>query len=151
MILDVVANVEKLKQVHPGFGPALEYLRQTNLNDLPAGRVEIDGARLYAMVIRGKGNGLSGAKLEVHRRYIDVQYCVTGSDVIGWKPAATCHDPEQPFDEQKDYQFFRDAADSWVTIPQGSFGIFFPADAHAPAAAEGAIHKVVVKVLVDWA
>jgi YhcH/YjgK/YiaL family protein len=150
MILDVVANEEKLKRVHPGFGPALEYLRKTNLSELPAGRTEIDGARLYAMVVRGQGMGQKGAKLEVHRRYIDVQYCVTGSDVIGWKPAATCHDPEQEFDEQKDYQFFRDAADSWVTIPEGSFGIFFPEDAHAPAGADGPIHKVVVKVLVDW-
>jgi len=150
MILDVVANEERLKHVHPGFGPALEYLRRIDFDQLPDGRVEIDGTRLYAMVIRGEGKGQQGAKLEVHRRYIDVQYCVTGSDVIGWKPAATCTDPEQPFDEQKDYQFFRDAADSWVTIPQGSFGIFFPEDAHAPAAADGPIHKVVVKVAVDW-
>ena len=35
MILDVVANEERLKQLHPGFGPALEYLRGTNLGDLP--------------------------------------------------------------------------------------------------------------------
>jgi YhcH/YjgK/YiaL family protein len=101
-------------------------------------------------VIRGQGQGHKGAKLEAHRRYIDIQYCVTGSDVIGWKPASTCRDPEQAYDEQKDLQFFRDAADSWVTIPQGSFGIFCPEDAHAPAGAEGPIHKVVVKVAVDW-
>jgi YhcH/YjgK/YiaL family protein len=151
MILDVVANEEKLKQLHPGFGPALAYLRGTNVGQLPAGRQEIDGSRLYAMVIRGQGKGLKGAKLEVHRRYIDIQCSITGSDVIGWKPAATCHDPEMDYDEQKDIQFFRDAADSWVTIPQGCFGIFFPEDAHAPTAADGPIHKVVVKVAVDWA
>jgi len=150
MILDEVASEERLKQLHPGFGPALRYLRQSNLAELPEGRQEIDGSRLYAVVIRGQGKGQKGAKLEVHRRYIDIQYSVTGSDVIGWKPTATCHDPEQAYDEQKDFQFFRDAADSWVTIPQGSFGIFFPEDAHAPAAADGPIHKVVVKVAVDW-
>ena len=52
---------------------------------------------------------------------------------------------------QKDLQFFRDTADSWVTIPAGCFGIFYPEDAHAPIAADGPIHKVVVKVAVDWA
>jgi biofilm protein TabA len=150
MILDVVASEDLLKKVHPGFGPALEYLRNTNLAELPAGRQEIDGSRLYALVIRGKGQGLKGAKLEAHRCYIDIQYCVTGSDVIGWKPFAACKDPEQPYDEQKDCIFFRDTPDSWVTIPQSSFGIFLPEDGHAPAAADGPIHKVVVKVAVDW-
>jgi biofilm protein TabA len=151
MILDVVANEERLKQLHPGFGPALQYLRRTKLGELPEGRQEIDGSRLYAVVIRGQGRSQKGAKLEVHRRYIDIQYSVAGSDVIGWKPTATCRDPEQAYDEQKDLQFFRDAADSWVTIPPGSFGIYYPEDAHAPMAADGLIHKVVVKVAVDWA
>src|ERR1039458_271343 len=151
MILDVVANEERLKQLHPGFGAALQYLRRTNLGELPEGRQEIDGSRLYAVVIRGQGRGQNGAKLEVHRRYIDIQCSVAGSDVIGWKPTATCHDPEQAYDEQKDLQFFRDAADSWVTIPPGSFGIYYPEDAHAPMAADGPVYKVVVKVAVDWA
>lgn len=151
MILDVVANEERLKKFHPGFGPALEYLRRTKLGELPEGRQEIDGSRLYALVIRGQGKGQKGARLETHRRYIDIQYCITGADVIGWKRAATCADPEQPYDEKKDLQFFRDAADSWVTIPEGGFGIYFPEDAHAPAAADGHLHKIVVKVAVDWA
>jgi biofilm protein TabA len=151
MILDVVANEERLKRLHPGFGPALQFLRRTNLGDLAEGRQEIDGSRLYALVIRAQGRGQSGAKLEAHRRYIDIQYSVAGSDVIGWKPAATCRDPEQVYDEQKDLQFFRDTADSWVTIPDGSFGIFYPEDAHAPMASDGPFRKVVVKIAVDWA
>ena len=44
---------------------------------------------------------------------------------------------QQAYDEQKDLQFFRDAADSWVTIAAGSFGIFYPEDAHAPVATDG--------------
>ena len=150
MILDTVANEKHLVKLHPGFGPALKYLRATNLAELPAGRQEIDGARLYAIVIRGSGQGLKGAKLEAHRRYIDIQYCVSGSDVIGWKPIGACRDPEQAYDEQKDLQFFRDAPDSWVTVPGGSFGIYFPDDAHAPAGVDGPLHKVVVKVAIHW-
>ena len=150
MILDVVASEERLKQLHPGFGPALQYLRRTDLGQLPAGRQEIDGSRLYALAIRGEGNGRR-AKLEAHRRYIDIHYSITGEDVIGWKPLSTCHDPEQAYDQKSDCRLFRDAPDSWVTVVQGSFGIFFPEDTHAPAAADGPIHKVVLKVAVDWA
>jgi YhcH/YjgK/YiaL family protein len=150
MILDVLSNEEQLKKLHPGFGVAFQYLRGPNLDQLPEGRQEIDGSRLYAMVVRGQGRGLKGAKLEVHRRYIDIQYSLAGLDVIGWKHTATCRNPVQAYDEQKDIQFFLDAADSWVTVPQGSFGIFYPEDAHAPLAADGPIHKVIVKVAVDW-
>jgi len=150
MILDVAANMARLKQVHPGFGAALDYLLRTDLAQLPDGRQEIDGARLFALVIRGQGKGLIGAKLEAHRRYIDIQCSISAPDVIGWKHLAACNDSEQAFDETKDIQFFRDTPDSWVTIPAGSFGIFFPEDAHAPMGTAGPIHKIVVKVAVDW-
>lgn len=85
------------------------------------------------------------------RQDIDIQYSVMNSDLIGWKATGDCRNPEQPFNEEKDVQLFLDAPDSWVTTPAGCFGIFFPEDAHAPQAAEGAIHKVVVKVGVEWA
>jgi biofilm protein TabA len=150
MILNVLTSEERLRKLHPGFGAAFQFLQGTNLNQLPEGRREIDGPRLYALVVRGQGRGQKGAKLELHRRYIDIQYSITGPDVIGWKQISTCLNPVEDYDEQKDVQLFLDASDSWVTIPQGSFGIFFPQDAHAPMAAEGPIHKVVVKVAVDW-
>jgi YhcH/YjgK/YiaL family protein len=150
MILDVIANEEHLKKLHPGFGPALDYLRSTNLGQLADGRHEIDGARLFAMVSRGPGRTQKGARLELHRLYIDIQYSITGADVIGWKPASACRDAEQAFDEKKDIQFFFDAPDSWVTIPQGNFAIFYPHDAHAPMATEGTFHKVIIKIAVDW-
>jgi len=150
MILDALTNEERLRKLHPGFGAAFQFLRGTDLHQLPEGRREIDGSRLYALVVRGQGRGQKGAKLEVHRRYIDIQYSLTGPDVIGWKQISTCRNPVEDYNETKDIQFFLDDSDSWVTIPQESFGIYFPQDAHAPMAAEGPIHKVVVKVAVDW-
>ncbi len=149
MILDALTNEERLRKLHPGFGAAFQFLQGTNLSELPEGRQEIDGSRLYALVIRGQGRGQKGAKLEVHRRYIDIQYSLTGPDVIGWKQASTCRSPAEDYNEAKDIQHFLDAPDSWVTVPQGCFGIYYPEDAHAPMAADGPVHKVVVKVAVD--
>ena len=150
MILDVLTSEERLTKLHPGFAAAFHFLRGTDLNQLPEGRREIDGPRLYALVVRGQGRGQRGAKLEAHRRYIDIQYSLTSPDVIGWKQASTCRNPAEAYNEAKDIQFFLDAPDSWVTVPPASFGIFFPEDAHAPMGADGPIHKVVVKVAVDW-
>jgi YhcH/YjgK/YiaL family protein len=150
MILGSLESAERLEKLHPGFAAAFAFLRRPDLDRLTAGRHEIDGPRLYAVVIRGQGRGMGGVKLEVHRRYIDIQYSMLASDLIGWKPTGDCLNPEQPFNEEKDTQFFLDIPDSWITTPVGCFGIFFPEDAHAPQGADRAIHKVVVKVAVDW-
>ena len=150
MILSRLENAERWERVHPGFAAGFAFLRRADLGELPAGRHEIDGARLYAVVIRGQGKGKDRAKLEVHRKFIDIQYSVTNPDVIGWKPAGECRNPDQPFNTEKDVQLFLDTPDSWMTVPAGCFGIYFPEDGHAPQAAEGAVHKVVVKVAVDW-
>ena len=151
MILSRLESAERLERLHPGFAAGFTFLRRADLGQLPPGRHEIDGVRVYAVVIRGQGRGKDRVKLEVHHRYIDIQYSVMNPDLIGWKPTGDCRNPEQPFNEEKDVQFFLDAPDSWITAPAGCFGIFFPEDAHAPQAAEGAIHKVVVKVAVEWA
>ncbi len=88
------------------------------------------------------------AKLETHRRYIDIQLTVTGADDIGWKPAARCSSYDQEYDDEKDVAFFSDEPDVWVTTSPGRFGIFFPEDAHAPLGGTGPIHKIVVKAAV---
>jgi YhcH/YjgK/YiaL family protein len=150
MILSRLENAERLERLNPGFAAAFTFLRRGDLDQLTAGRHEIDGPRLFAIVNRGQGRGKGGAKMEVHRRYIDIQYSVTDPDVIGWKPASDCRKAEQPFNAEKDIQLFLDTPDSWITTPVGCFGIFFPEDAHAPQCADGPIHKVVVKVAVDW-
>jgi YhcH/YjgK/YiaL family protein len=150
MILSRLESAERLERLHSGFAAAFTFLRRGDLNQLTAGRHEIDGPRLFAIVIRGQGRGRDGVKLEVHRRYIDIQHSVTNPDLIGWKPACDCRNPEQPFNAEKDIQLFLDTPDSWITTPAGCFGIFFPEDAHVPQGADGAIHKVVVKVAVDW-
>ena len=150
MILNRLENSELLETLHPGFAAAFTFLQREDLDQLPAGRHEIDGPRLYAVVIRDQGRGKDRAKLEVHRRYIDIQYSVANTDLIGWKPASDCQNPEQPFNAEKGVQFYLDTPDSWIAVPEGCFGIFFPEDAHAPQGADGAIHKVVVKVAVDW-
>jgi YhcH/YjgK/YiaL family protein len=151
MILSSLDDARRWEKLHPAFPEAFAFLRRNGLDLLPKGRHEIDGNRLYAVVIRDQGHGKDGTKLEVHRRYIDIQYSVTAADLIGWKQTADCHDPEQPFNEERDFQLFRDTPDSWTVVPPGCFAIFFPEDAHAPQAADGAVHKVVVKVAVDWA
>jgi biofilm protein TabA len=150
MVLSPLSQADRYVALHPGFAAAFSFLRRGDLAELPDGRHDIAGQRLFAMVMRKEGNGPANAKLEVHRRYIDIQYCVAKGDLIGWESAATCSNAVQPFDEEKDCQLFTDQPEVWVPTAPGALAIFFPEDAHAPLGGDGLIHKVVVKVALDW-
>ena len=148
MVLDTLANASRYIPVHKGFDVAFAFLRNANLAELPAGRNELLGDWVFVVVVEGDGKGKEGAKLEAHRKYIDIQYMVSGVDAMGWKSLSACTQPESDFDEAKDCVLFTDPADAWADVAPGQFAIFFPEDAHAPMAGEGAMRKVVVKIAV---
>ena len=149
MVLDTLGRAERYAGLHPRFADAFEYLAHTDLAALPTGRTDIDGDRLFVILDRKDGRGREGARLEAHRRYIDIQFTIGGDEEIGWTPLAACTAADAPFDETKDIVFFSDAPASWVRVPRGSFAIFFPEDAHAPLGGRGALVKAIVKIAVS--
>jgi len=148
MVLDSLANADRYAAMHKGFDVAFAFLRNAKLEELPVGRNELLGDWVYIVVVQGDGKGKEAAKLEAHRKYIDIQYMISGVDAMGWKPTSACAEPAGEFNETKDVILFADAPDAWVDAAPGQFCIFFPEDAHAPMGGEGAMHKIVVKIAV---
>ncbi len=148
MILDAIGEGARYSSSHPGFEPAFRFLGTKDLASLPTGRIALDGDRLYALVMDVAGKGRGAARLETHRRYIDIQYVVSGCDVMGWRSAAEPL-PGDGYDVAKDIEFHHAAPACWLEVPAGHFAVFFPADAHAPLAGSGPVRKVVVKVLAS--
>ena len=149
IILDKLQDAENYYDMHPSFEKAFTFLRQDGLAELAAERYEIDGDRLFCMISKGPGRSRDEAKLEAHRKYIDIQYVIAGTDEMGWKPTADCKSIDTEYDAEKDIEFYNDSPDSWTEVPAGSFVIFFPQDAHAPLISGGEIHKAVLKITVD--
>lgn len=149
IIINQLQHAERYFNMHPAFEKAFEFLRQDNLAELPAEKYEIDGDRLFCMISKGPGRSRAEAKLEAHRKYIDIQYVIAGTDEMGWKSTANCKEIDTEYDADKDIMFFKDSPDSWTPVPAGSFVIFFPQDAHAPLVSEGEIHKAVLKIAVE--
>ena len=149
MVLDVLTNAERYASLHPAFARAFAYLASVDLTALQPGRNEIDGDAMFVILDRKEGRGRDGARLEAHRRYIDIQYTVDGLEEIGWTPLASCAGADGAFDAAKDIGFYRDTPSAWVRVPPGSFAIFFPEDAHAPLAGHGALVKAIVKIDVS--
>src|SRR6266540_4017704 len=149
MILDALASSGRYADMHAGFARAFEFLNTTNLEALAPGRHTLDGDKIYVSIDHKDGRGEDAAKLEVHRRYIDIQYTIEGDELIGWMPLARCTAPDGMFDDTKDVGFFADRPTTWVGVPSGSFAIFFPHDAHAPLGGRGPLKKAIVKIAVD--
>ena len=149
MILATIEQAYRYADCHSGLSRGFEFLQTTKLDELPEGKLEIDGKRLFAIVARDQGRGKDGAILEVHRKYLDIQYVISGNELIGWQPLTSCQAVKQAYNAETDLAFFLDRPRSWFELAPRSFAVFFPEDAHAPLAAQGPVHKVVVKVAVD--
>jgi YhcH/YjgK/YiaL family protein len=148
MVLDTMACADRYASLHRRFGRAFRFLAETELESLPTGRTDILGDEMFVILDRKDGRGRDGARLEAHRRYIDIQYTIRGEEEIGWKPLTACVNAEDRFDSDRDIVFFGDVPTVWLRVPRGTFAIFFPDDAHAPLAGTGALVKAIVKVAV---
>ncbi len=148
MILDSLTQADRYLTLHPRFARAFGFLRDTDLNLLTPGIHAVQGEEIFAIVEACAGRTRAEAKLECHRRYIDIQLVLAGIDEMGWKPLANCVDPATDYNAARDIRFFNDAPASWIATPAGSFCLFFPDDAHAPLVSSGMIRKMVVKIAV---
>jgi biofilm protein TabA len=154
MVLDTLAQCHRYAPLHPAFARAFAFLNDPDLAALVSGparaeRHDIDGDRLYVSIARTDGRGHDGARLEAHRRYIDIQLTIEGYEEIGWKPLGDCAQPAGAFDATKDIVFFSDRPESWVSLPAGHFAIFFPDDAHAPLGGRGTVKKAIMKIAIE--
>ncbi|GHT15423.1 beta-D-galactosidase [Bacteroidia bacterium] len=149
MILDNLNNARRYFCLHPRFEKAFEFLTSQPLHSLAVGTHEIDGDRIYANVQQREAIAQEAAKLEAHRRYIDIQVCITGTESHGWRCLADCSQVTEPYDDSKDIIFYAETPTSYATATSGQFVIFFPQDAHAPFIGQGVLKKIILKVLID--
>ena len=159
MILDVLDNARCYEDVDRGLRDALRWLSREDLSSLPPGRHEIHGERLYAIVQQYRPQPAEGRQLESHRRYIDVQFLLSGREAIYWAPLSGVRHPGE-YSEDKDAALHADRAEesdwSMLLLAEGSFAVFFPEDAHLPGClcpgaaghSEAEVRKIVVKVRV---
>ena len=147
MILDSIENAERYYAINPGFKKAFEFLKTTNIQEIKK-RVDIDGDRVFALGGVAEGVERKEVQLEIHKKYIDIQFNASGNLEIGWKPTQDCTHISKPFDEESDGGLFADEPDAWISLNPGQFAVFFPEDGHAPGAGQGSQHRIIVKVLV---
>lgn len=149
MIIDNVANSHLYAPLGPKIQRAFEYLRQTDLAALAVGRYELEGKSLYVLIQEYSSKLPEQGKWEAHRRYIDLQYIVRGSERMGYAPIRQLQ--QGTYDPVKD--FLPLSGDGvYLTLQDGDFMLLWPDDGHKPGMAIDApspVKKAVVKISID--
>lgn len=151
MITDNLKNASLCENISPQIRRAFDYLRHTDFNAVSDGKHEIDGDRIFALVQQYTTKPKQDGKWEAHRKYIDIQYIIRGTEQIGYANSAKL--AAGPYDQAKDIMFL--AGDgNCLTLSAGDFMILFPEDAHMPSLAvtnPAEVRKAVVKIAVEQA
>ncbi len=144
MIIDCIDNIMKYEPLLPYLRKGMEAIH--GLEELEKGRYEFDGG--YFMVQKGVTRPILEGTFEAHKKYIDVQILVEGSEEVAWEDI---HKLETviPYDAQKDTQRLIGEREHVIKITKGMFYAAFPQDGHQPVAhtsKEQSFTKIVLKL-----
>lgn len=149
MVLDTIANASRYLQIGEGIANALNYIRNNDLSAVLPGKYEIEGDRLVMLVMELENTNTNENRLEGHRRYIDLQYWVSGSELMGHE-ILNSQPVLEAYNEKSDCGFYNCIA-SYSRLLPGMFVIYYPSDLHTavndPLSNER-VKKVVFKIQV---
>lgn len=132
---------------------ALNYLKNTDFDQLAAGRYAIKDDLIHVQVLDLTTKPKSENLPEIHRTYLDVQYLHSGKERMGFAPDLGTNKVAIEYDPARDIQFYQDAEfENELIMQAGSFAVFFPNDVHRPNCIDGEvsqIRKVVVKIAMS--
>lgn len=126
-----------------------QFLKQ-DLSALEVGKYPLSGDLAFAMVSEYQTKLPENAKWEAHRKYIDLQYVISGEEKMGIHPLVKAVNPQE-YNETKDLIFYGDNDGEYFVANAQAFFLFFPSDLHRPALMvdePAPVKKVVVKIAV---
>lgn len=134
---------------------AINYLKKTNFSKSENGRYPIkgkDGNDMYVVVTEYETKPKNEKKAEAHKRYIDVQFIISGTETIGVGFPNHKNKLIEEYNEEKDCMFYHEVQDeSELVLSEGMFAVFFPTDIHRPGCqlkGKQKVRKAVVKIRI---
>ncbi len=152
MILDQLDSVLLYGGLGAKIAAGLALLNEDSVRAAAPGKYEVDGENLFYVVDEYETAPIADGRLEIHRKYLDIQYIVSGSECIGHSPLEGLQEISA-YDTQTDLAFYHaDARLSRCILQAGMFAIFWPNEAHMPgriATESERVKKIVVKIKVE--
>ena len=151
MIYDRLTNYKQYTKLNEKFKIAFDFLNNTDLKAIEDGSYEISGKDIYANVQSLSTKPIEEKKWEVHRKYIDIQFVISGEEKMGYGILEDFNEVTISYSDEKDVEFLEGNKFNFVDVNAGDFVVFFPQDVHAPMLAVDEpknIKKVIVKIAV---
>ncbi|MDO3626293.1 YhcH/YjgK/YiaL family protein [Mucilaginibacter sp. BT774] len=123
------------------------FLEDDKIKTMAPGKYPIDGDNAYAMISAGPPKKLEDVKWESHRKYIDLQYVISGKVRLGIASVAKATVTE-PYSDSRDAANYNVVGKYLIATPK-EFFLFFPQDAHRPdikIAGTDSLKKLVIKI-----
>ena len=149
MIIDRLENAHIYGKLSDRIKTALDFLEFSDLMALKPGRYEIDGSKVIAICEEYTTKLKENVVWEAHRKYIDIQFVVKGTELIGYSNIENMRMATQ-YEPQKDILNF-EGNGNFFLLSSGTFMILMPHDVHAPGlcvAEPECVKKIVMKVLI---
>ncbi|WP_036607506.1 YhcH/YjgK/YiaL family protein [Oribacterium sp. P6A1] len=128
MIIDDFKNIELYTSMLPNLKQGLAAIKETQeKGSLEEGTYTFQGG--FFKVQKGVTKAFTEGTFEAHRKYIDVQILLDGSEEIAWKELSDLTEAI-PYDEEKDAARYRGTFEHSMMINKGMFWAAFPHDGH---------------------
>jgi biofilm protein TabA len=154
MFIGHIQNLDQDRKVLPlPLVKGLEYLQSADFSRMELGKYEIDGSKIFALVQEQQTAPKAERRPEAHAKYIDIQYVIEGTDLIGFGLPDPANEVEEDLLAPKDLVFLKNVQNEMdLVLTSGMYGIFFPEEVHRPNCQYGVsakLRKVVVKVAAE--
>lgn len=133
MILNSLKDSASVESLHPLFKKAFDYIKATDFSKVPAGKIVLDGDKLYISVAEPTGKTKEAARMETHDKYIDIQMPLTAVETMGWKATNELKEPTAPYNPEKDITFFADKPTTYIDVQPANLPSSFPKTDMLPA------------------
>lgn len=146
MIIDKLDNIMFYNSLVKNLSAGLEAVKSMKILDV--GRYEFDGG--YFMIQKGSTKPIEEGTFEAHRKYVDVQIIVEGSEEVAWSDICDLTTVSEYSIEKDAERFLGDLSHS-MKISAGMFYMAFPHDGHKPVChtnSQQSFTKIVMKLPV---
>jgi len=128
VIVDSFEHIESYASLLPNLSAGLQAIKKEQAKgELQEGSYNFEGG--FFKVQKGVTKPFSEGTFEAHRKYIDVQILLDGSEEIAWKELKELKEVI-PYDDEKDMARFEGSFEHQIGICKGMFWAAFPWDGH---------------------
>ncbi len=146
--IDQPANQARLRG-HPVWEEAFAWIERCGATSVP-GIFELKQRRMYVNVHGYETRAREASRYESHRTYIDLQYCISGGELIEWNSLGSLV-AKDTYNSEKDVIHHHTPAQpgAILRMTPRTYAIFYPEDGHMPKVQDGVnprVDKLVIKI-----